>query len=317
MSEDKTNRNVQKSSSILITGGSGLIGRYLTSLLLSSGYSVSHLSRGRSINGDVPTFSWDPEKKIIDHEAFRDIDTIIHLAGANIGEKRWSEARKKEILSSRYDSTKFLFEAVQDSGIKLKSFISASATGIYGNTTSEKIFTEADPPGEGFLSNVCSLWEQAADLFDNSGIRTVKVRTSVVLEISDSALSKILMPARFGFLVRTGSGNQYMPWIHIQDLCNIYLKAVNDDKMQGVYNATAPQHVTHREFMKILGKVINRPVFPVSVPEFILKAAMGEMSEVILYGSRVSSEKLFSSGYQFSFGVLEMALSNILKQEKG
>lgn len=313
MSEDKTTKTVQNISSILITGGSGLIGKHLTSLLLSAGYSVSHLSRKHGGNGKVPIINWDPGKKIIDLEALRGIDTIIHLAGANIGEKRWSEARKNEILTSRYDSTKFLFDTVKGSGIPLKTFISASATGIYGNMTSEKIFNETDASGEGFLSTVCSLWEQAADLFGNSGIRTIKIRTSVVLEKNDSALSKILLPAKFGFLVRTGSGNQYMPWIHIDDLCNIYMKALTDESMRGVYNATAPQHVTHREFMKIMGKVIKKPVFPFSVPAFVLKAAMGEMSEVILSGSRISSEKITSSGYKFRFGTLEEALKDVFK----
>jgi uncharacterized protein len=313
MSEDKISKNVKNSSSVLITGGSGLIGKHLTSLLLSAGYSVSHLSRKPGSNGNVRMINWDPAKKIIDHEAIRGIDSIIHLAGANIGEKRWFEARKDEILTSRYDSAKFLFDTIKENKIFLKSFISASATGIYGNTTSERIFNETDPAGEGFLSSVCSLWEHAADLFGNSGIRTVKIRTSVVLEKNDSALSKILMPAKFGFLVRTGSGNQYMPWIHIEDLCNIYLKALRDDNIQGAYNATASQHVTHREFMKVLGRVIKKPVFPVSVPAFVLKAVLGEMSEVILCGSRVSSEKIIASGYKFQFGTLEEAFKDVLK----
>jgi uncharacterized protein len=313
MSEYKTNENVHGRLSVLITGGSGLIGRHLTSKLIAEGYSVSHLTRKKDSNAAVSTITWDPVKKIIDTDALRGTDFVIHLAGANIGEKRWSVSRKNEILSSRYDTTQFLFNILKDSGVILKAFISASATGIYGNETTDTIFNETYPAGKGFLSNVCRQWEEAADLFGNSGIRTVKIRTSVVMEKDDSALSRILMPAKFGFLVRTGSGNQYMPWIHIDDLCNIYLKALRDNNMHGAYNATAPQHVTHNEFMSVLGKVINRPVFPVAVPSIALKTIMGEMSEVILYGSRVSSEKLISSGYKFIFGNLEDALKDLFR----
>lgn len=312
MPENQTGNNVQKNSSILITGGSGLIGKYLTSSLLSAGYNVSHLSRNNNHSSSVRVFLWDPEKKMINVEAFEGIDFIIHLAGANIGEKRWTGKRKDEIIKSRVETARLLLELIVDRGIHLKAFISASATGIYGAETSSKIFVESDPPAEDFLGSVCRRWEEAADLFGNSGIRTVKIRAAVVLEKTDSALSKLMIPGKFGFLVKTGSGRQYMPWIHIVDLCNIYIKAIEDSNMYGAFNAVAPQHVTHGDFMNVLGKIMRLPVLAVPVPGFILRTFLGEMSDIILKGSRVSSGKIISTGFRFSYKTLEEALNNVI-----
>jgi len=308
MAENQIPQKVSAQSSVLITGGSGLVGRYLTSALLNSGYKVSHLSRKANQFGKVRVFRWDPEKGILDPIALEGVDYIIHLAGANIGEKRWSKSRKDEIVRSREESSKLLYDVVKNNNIQLKAFISASAVGYYGSVTNEKIFKEEDAAATDFLGNTCRLWEEGADLFASSGIRTVKIRTAVVLEKSDSALSKIMMPAKFGFLVQTGNGSQYMPWIHITDLCNIYIKAIEDQQMNGAYNAVSPQHVSHKEFIKTLAKVMGKPVFPVAVPGFILRAVLGEMSDVVLKGSRVSSEKLTGSGYVFSNPELIAAL---------
>jgi uncharacterized protein len=301
-----------KQESVLITGGSGLVGRYLTSLLLSEGYKVSHLSRNHNENGKVSVFTWDPGKQIIDPAAFIGVDYLIHLAGANIGEKRWTAARKKEIVSSRVESAGLLHKTVAGNKFPLKAFISASATGYYGSVTSGKIFTEEDSPGKDFLGNTCRLWEEGADLFQASDIRTVKIRSGVVLEKSDSALTKMMKPARFGFLVQTGSGRQYMPWVHISDLCSIYLKAIKDQNLSGAYNAVSPQHLTHKEFLKTLALIMQKPVFPLPVPAFILYTVLGEMSDVILKGSRVSSQKIISAGHSFLFPEIKMALENIL-----
>jgi uncharacterized protein (TIGR01777 family) len=313
MPENQTGTNSQKNLSVLITGGSGLIGKHLTISLLTTGYNVSHLSRKGNQSGKVRVFLWDPEKKLIDREAFEGVDFIIHLAGANIGEKRWSRKRKKEIIKSRVDSARFLHKTVIDNKIHLKAFISASATGIYGSETSGKIFNENDPAGSDFLGSVCKQWEESADLFYNSGIRTVKIRSGVVLEKSDSALSKLMTPGKFGFLIQTGNGLQYMPWIHINDLCNIYLKALEDSEMGGAYNAVAPQQVTHLEFMHVLAKIMRLPVLP-PVPGFLIRIALGEMSDVILKGSRISSEKIMNTGYSFLFRTLEDALYNIIRE---
>lgn len=301
-----------KRLSVLITGGNGLIGKHLTSSLLSAGYAVSHLSRKIDQIENVRVFLWDPEKRMIDPESIEGADFIIHLAGANIGAKRWTRKRKKEILDSRIDSARFLHQAVTGNRTQLKAFISASASGIYGTETTEKIFNEDDPPSGDFLGKVCMHWEEAADLFAGSGIRTVKIRTAVVLEKNDSALSKLMKPGKFGFLVQTGTGRQYMPWIHITDLCNIYLKAIEDTKMCGAYNAVSPQHVTHRDFMLVLAGLMNLPVLPVPVPGFVLRTVLGELSDVILKGSRVSCDKITAEGYSFIFNNLEAALKNVI-----
>jgi uncharacterized protein len=301
-----------KKETVLITGGSGLVGRYLTSTLLSNGFNVSHLSRNTHHNGKIRVFRWDPEKEIIDPLMLEGVDYLIHLAGANIGEKQWTKKRKEEIVDSRVDSAKLLQKIIADNEIHIKAFISASATGYYGLVTSEKIFTEEDLSAEDFIGSTCSHWEKAADLFANMGIRTVKIRTAVVLEKSDSALSKLMIPSRFGFLVQMGDGNQYMPWIHINDLCNIYLKAITDQGMWGAYNAVSPNHITHKDFIKTLARKINKRVFPIAVPSFILRAALGEMSYVILKGSRISPEKIINSGYRFLFNNLEEALSDLI-----
>jgi len=314
MSGYKTNNNDRNSSSVLITGGSGMIGKHLTSLLLARGYRVSHLSRKVITGGNVRSFKWDPDKGSIDHDAFAGIDFIVHLAGANIGEKRWTNNRKREILESRINSSLLLFDTIQSQGINLKGFISASASGIYGSETSQKIFNELDRPSDDFLGSVCRSWEDAADLFGKAGIRTIKLRTGVVLEKNDSALSKMMIPGKFGFLVQTGSGHQYMPWIHISDLCRIYLKAIEDTEMSGAYNAVAPQHATHKEFMKTLAAVMNIPLIPFAVPEVVLKLILGEMSEIILKGSRLSSEKLLNTGYRFLYSSLEDALFNVINE---
>ena len=312
MPQYQNDTNPIKDPSVLITGGSGLIGRYLTSLLLAEGYNVSHLSRKTNQFGKVRVYRWDPEKNIIDPAIFDGVNHIIHLAGANIGDKRWSSNRKEEIIGSRVNSTWFLHKTISENNIKLKSFISASAIGYYGSISSENIFRESDSAGKDFLGNTCRLWEEAADMFENTGIRTVKIRTGVVLEKSDSALSKLMKATKFGFVVQTGDGTQYMPWIHINDLCKIYLKAIEDRSMSGAYNAVAPGHVTHKEFIRTLANTVKRPVFPVSIPAFALRIALGEMSDVILKGSRVSSGKITNAGYEFLFPELEAALKETL-----
>lgn len=311
MAEVQYHNNVT-APSVLITGGSGLVGRYLTSALLSEGFNVSHLSRGANQFGKVRVFRWNPSGGILDPVVFNGIDYLINLSGANLGKGRWTERRKREILSSRVDSIKLLHNIISSNNISLKAFITASAIGYYDIVTSEKIFSENDEPGNDFLATICRKWEETADLFNESGIRTVKIRAAVVLEKSDSMLSRMMKPAKFGFLVQTGNGRQYMPWIHVTDLCNIYIKAIKDQMMTGPYNAASPEHVTQKEFMNTLSLVMNRPVFPVHVPAWLLKFFFGEMAGVILKGSRISSDKIKGAGYHFLYSNLRYALENVI-----
>ena len=296
---------------ILITGGAGLIGKNLSKKLKENGYNVVILSRNPKPGNSYSVYSWNPDKDEIENEAIKSADYIIHLAGAGIGEKKWSRKRRELIFSSRIKTCELLFNKVQKSGIKLKAFISASGTGLYGTITSEKIFSETDPPSPDFLGEICRQWELAADQFEKSGIRTVKIRTGIVLSKNGGALSRMAAPVRLWIGSALGSGRQYVPWIHIDDLCSIYIKAIADLKMTGAYNAVAPEHVSNREFMRVLARVLKKPFFFPSIPSFVMKLLFGKMSDIILYGSRISDEKIISAGYVFKFPELETALENL------
>src|SRR5258708_33984710 len=224
------------SKKILITGASGMIGAQLTEMLLAKNYSVAHL--GRKKKGNVPSFVWDVSNGVIDKDALQQTDTIIHLAGANVASSRWTEGRKKEILESRVKSTALLFQTLKNNRHTIQTFISASAIGYYGFGEENKIFTEEDNPGNDFLAQVTRQWEEAADRFATLGIRTVKIRTGIVLSKKGGALEKMVKPIKFGIGSPLGSGKQFISWIHIDDLCGIFLKAIEDEKMSGTYNAT-------------------------------------------------------------------------------
>lgn len=238
----------QYMKTILITGASGLIGSHLTSLLLGSGYRVLHLGRSNPKNGRIETFIWNISKSIIDDNAVKQADYIIHLAGAGITDKRWTKERKEEITSSRTKSTRLLFESIQRNNRKPQAFISASAIGFYGAVTQEKIFTEDEPAGTEFLGTCCKLWEASVDQLSSLNIRIVKIRVGVVLASDGGAMPLIARPVRFGLGAAIGSGKQHIPWIHIDDICGIFLKAIEDIEMHGAYNAVAPEPVTNGEF---------------------------------------------------------------------
>ena len=205
-------------------------------------------------------------------------------------------------------------EKVKENNFPLKAFISASAVGYYGAVTSNSIFNETSPPSNDFLGETCRLWEQAADKFNEIGIRTVKIRTGIVLTKDDGALAKMTNTFKMGIGLSLGNGNQYLPWIHVEDLCNIYIKAIEDDKMNGAYNAVSPDHKTYNEFSAILSEIFKTPFGFVNLPTFALKILFGKMSEMLLEGSRVSSEKIREAGFVFLFPELENALYNLIKR---
>ncbi|KAA3613564.1 MAG: TIGR01777 family protein [Calditrichaeota bacterium] len=298
--------------SVLVTGATGLVGKHLCSKLQKKGYDVKILSRQKKARSEYKAFYWNPVENAIDKTALEKTDYIIHLAGANLSSKRWSKKRKKQIVDSRAGTTKLLFESVSRLDKKPMAFISSSAVGFYGTETKDKIFVESDPAADDFLGTVCREWEEAAGLFSKAGIRTVKLRTSLVLS-NEGPLSKILLPIKMGLGSPLGSGLQFMPWIHIEDLCNIFVMALEDSNLSGAFNAAAPEHVTNEEFTKILAKVLNRPLWLPKVPSFVLKAVLGQMSMIALQGSRVSSEKISKAGYKFKYPTLKSALENICK----
>ncbi len=298
---------------ILITGGSGLIGHHLSALLSTHGYNIRILSTNPQKIKKYPAFKWNIEKKYIDPLALEDIDVIIHLAGANISEARWTKKRKQQIIISRVNASELLYEYVHKYHIPIKQFISASAIGYYGTYTSEKIFTENDPPGHDFLANVGALWEDAAWEFNNLNANVAIVRTGVVLAWDGGIIKRLYPLARLGLLSPLGSGKQYFPWIHINDLCNIYLWIL-ENQINDVFNGVAPQFITFKDFVKTFMKILNKKIIMPSVPSFILKIVLGEMSSILLHGSRVSAEKLLKAGFKFSFPAIDQALIDILNQ---
>jgi uncharacterized protein (TIGR01777 family) len=297
---------------VLITGASGLVGSCLSNKLIEKGYHVATLGRKSEKNPSLQNFSWNIEKKEIDENAFEKVDYIIHLAGANIGQGRWTVKRKKEILDSRIKSAQLLFQKITENKQQLKAFITASAIGYYGAVTTDKIFVETDHPSQDFLGETCRLWEESANRFESLGVRTVKIRTGVVLTYQGGALAKMITPVKIGLGASIGSGKQYMPWIHMDDLCNIYIKALEDNNMHGAYNAVAPEHKTNREFSETLTKVLKKKVWLPNVPAIIVRIIFGKMAELVLNGSRVSSNKLIQEGFQFKFPTLNSALIQLM-----
>lgn len=296
---------------ILITGATGLVGSALTKLLLQRGYTVKSLSTNRKITDGKTIFFWAPKYKVIDESVWENVEGIIHLAGANIGEKRWTEKRKQEIIDSRVMSTEFLFQQVHSFNVPLKVFVSASAEGYYGAITNDRIYTEDDPSFHDFLGETCQKWENAAKLFGRIGIRTVKIRTALVLSKDSTALHKMSIPVKLGLGSPLGSGRQYVPWIHLEDLCNIYLKAIADENMHGAYNAVSPEFITNRDFMKTLAETHRKPFFFPAVPASLISLVMGEMSDLVLEGSRVSPKRLTEAKFKFRYENLKSALAEI------
>lgn len=295
---------------VLITGANGLIARELSTRLEKS-YTVRCLTRNKKHDNE---FQWNIKEQTIDETALEGVSHIIHLAGANISEKRWTEERKKELIDSRVDSAGLILKTLKKKNIRLKSFISASGINYYGTKTTEKIFNENDDPGSDFLSKVVVVWEKAADAFleNNLSERVVKIRTAVVLSEKEGALKKMLPTIRMGIGSPLGTGKQYMPWIHIEDICGIYEHALRNNEMSGAFNAVSPQHTTNRNLTEKIAEVLRKPLFMPDVPGVVLKMIFGELADALLEGSKASSDKIRNAGYVFKFPDLKKALEDLL-----
>lgn len=288
-----------------------MIGRHLCPKLKERGFNVIILSRTNKQIKGVTTFYWNPDKKEIDPKAIETADFIIHLAGTNIGEKRWSKKRKLEIRNSRINSGQFILNKIKEKDKKPEAFISASATGYYGSSP-DKLFTESDLPANDFLGETCMLWERMADRFKELRIRTVKIRNGLVLAKHQGALSKMILPINLGIGSAIGNGNQYISWIHIDDLSEIYFKAIVDLQMNGAYNAVAPDIKTNKEFIRILAHVLKKPYWFPDIPSVFIKLLFGEMSQLILNGCKVSPGKILAAGFVFKFPELKAAFGDLL-----
>ena len=295
---------------VLITGGSGLLGSSLTQKLLSENIDVVHLTREKNSKNDVKNYLWNWGKNEIDERCFNGITHIIHLAGAGIAEKAWTQKRKNTIVKSRVLTARLLHSKIESLNIDLKAFISASAVGFYGAQVSEKEFNESDVSFEDFMGNCCKQWENAADLFVPIS-RVVKLRLGVILDKDFGALPRIARMIKNRIGSPLGTGNQYMPWIHIDDAVEIFYKAIRNNEYSGVYNAVSTENITNSILTKSVGRVLNRKIWLPNVPSFILRFLYGEMSDTILKGVKVSNKKIKNLGFKFKYNKIDEALKYI------
>jgi uncharacterized protein (TIGR01777 family) len=295
---------------VLLTGGTGFVGKHLTDVLIDKGFSVSILSRSQRKNTpSITYYKWNLKENFIDPEAIIKADYIVHLAGEGIAEKRWTKKRKEAILESRIKPIELIHSVLKENNKTLDAFVSASAVGIYGAKTTQEICTENTPPAKDFLGTTCQKWEQAADQMTLLGIRTVKIRTGIVLGKDEGFLKKITPSFKAGLGAILGTGRQYLPWIHVEDLCQIYVKAIIDSKLEGAYNAAITDNTTNATLSRILAHLFGYTMWMPKIPPFLIKFVLGEMSVAVLEGQRVSSEKIQKTGFEFQYTDIEATLS--------
>jgi uncharacterized protein (TIGR01777 family) len=309
---------------VLITGGTGLIGRALSAKLLERGYGVvvltrrdSNARRGATSDptGTIQYAHWDPKAGTIDPSAVAQADYIVHLAGAGVAEKRWSSGRKKEIRESRTESSALLVKALGEIPNQVKAVIGASAIGWYGEdpaVPNPQPFEEAARADGDFLGVTCQEWETSVTAIRDKGYRLVLFRTGIVLSKEGGALAEFRKPVKLGLAAILGSGKQMISWVHIDDLCRLYIEAIERDDWLGIYNAVAPRPVDNRTLTLELAKRLKGRFFvPVYIPSFLLKMGLGEMSVEVLKSVTVSAEKLRRAGFQFIFPTIESALDEL------
>jgi uncharacterized protein (TIGR01777 family) len=298
-------------ATILITGGSGLIGTALTTALIKDGHTVRHLGRGGKGSGTVQHYTWDIRRRTMDTAALEGVDHIIHLAGAGIADKRWTPARVKELIDSRAESARLLLRTAQREGSRPASFISAAGINYYGAVTTAHTYTEQDPPGTDTIARISVAWEAAVDEWSPL-CRVVKLRTPIVLSPTGGALAKLAMPVRWGLGAPLGSGRQWMPWVHLSDLVNVYRHALASPGINGAYNVSAAEQVDNRTFTRTLATVLGRPLFLPAVPAFALRLGLGDLSSILLGGSAASSQRLRDTGFVYRYERLEDALKELM-----
>jgi uncharacterized protein len=305
---------------VLITGGTGLVGGALSRLLLDKGYRVIILSRSKApsstksfTHSNLSFAYWDIKKQEIDIAALQAADYIIHLAGAGVMDKKWTAAYKKEIISSRAESARLIVDSLRNNTNKVKAVISASAIGWYN--TGENVHTEEEPADDSFLGETCKLWEESMEPVTQLNKRLVKLRIGIVLSKDGGALKEFMNPLRFGIAAILGSGKQVISWIHINDLCNLFVFAIENEQLYGAYNAVAPNPVNNKTLTITLAKKMKGKFYlPVHVPTFILQLMLGGRSVEILKSSTVSCKKIQDAGFNFQFKTIETALENVVKK---
>lgn len=299
---------------VLITGGTGLIGKRLTTLLLQKGYEIAYLTRKKSSIPSVKVFEWDVKNNYIESGALENTDYLIHLAGAGVADERWSEKRKREIFGSRTDSIELISRQLKALHILPKALVSASGSSYYGEDTGDIQHTDHSPPASDFLSEVTIAWEKSADEIAALGVRTVKLRTGIVLSKDGGAVHKMAQPAKFGFGAPLGSGKQWLSWIHIDDLCRMYIEAMENDTWHGAYNAVATPPATNEYFTRQICKALHKPQWLPNVPAFALRLVFGEMANVVLGSNYVINERIQDeTDFKYQYPDLPEALENVLR----
>ncbi len=302
---------------VVITGGTGLVGKALTQALLQKGYEITILTRDPSkVSGmqGVRYAAWDVKNQTIDEAAVSDAEHILHLAGAGVADKRWTKDRKQEIIDSRVKSGELLSKTIQNNN-NLKSFVSASAIGWYGPDPAipnPSPFTEDEPYSKDYLGTTCYKWEQSVQPLQNAGKRLVKLRTGIVLSNNGGALKEFIKPLRFGIATVMGSGKQVVSWIHIDDLVNLYITAMENENYSGVYNAVAPYPVSNKHLVEELARNVKGKFYTLTkVPSFVLKVMLGEMSIEVLKSATVSAQKVLTENFQFKYPSITTALEDL------
>ncbi|MFK7806935.1 MAG: TIGR01777 family oxidoreductase [Saprospiraceae bacterium] len=301
---------------ILIGGGTGLIGQRLSEMLTERKHTVRLLSRSPEKIKKYTAFKWDLATSEIDEGALEGVDGIINLAGAGIADKAWTAKRKQLIIDSRVKGNELLVEILKKKNQQVEAFISSSAIGYYGDRGSEKLPEAAAPGNDGFLSESCILWEGSAKTAAPVCERLVIVRTGVVLSTKGGALEKMLLPFKFGMGNYFGDGTAYMPWIHIDDICRIFIKAVEDKMMQGIFNGVAPESATGREMAFAIKEARDSFALVTGVPEFALKIAMGERVTMLTNSTRVVPERTIEHGFKYLHSDLVPALEDLFENKK-
>ena len=304
---------------VLISGGTGLIGSHLVNHLIQKNYDIIILSRKKNQTSDNPKISysyWNIKDNIIDAEVVRKADHIIHLAGAGVLDKKWTQEYKNLIIESRVKSAEMMINCLNESNHNVKTFVSASAIGWYGKDEKPLIrkegFVEGDPSSDDFLGKTCVLWEAASSRVATFGVRLVRLRTGIVLPNRGGAFERYKTPLKFGIAPILGNGKQVVSWIHIDDLCRMYCEAIENNYLNGNYNAVAPEPSTQKDLIMKLGQQMrNRFFIPVYVPRFAIKLLFGKRSIEILKSETVSDKKIKSNGFTFLYPSLESAINDL------
>ncbi|HEY5392306.1 MAG TPA: TIGR01777 family oxidoreductase [Hanamia sp.] len=311
-------------ANVLISGGTGLIGSHLSKFLAENGLDVVILSRNKNSTSENPKISysyWNVKDKVIDVEVVKKADHIVHLAGAGVMDKKWTEDYKKKIEDSRTKSAELIISCLKEGEHNVKSFVSASAIGWYGADSKlpgkNEAFIESDMPSKDFLGETCVLWEASVEPVTAMGIRLVKLRTGIVLSNKGGAFKEYKTPLKFGLASILGSGKQIVSWIHIDDLCRMYFESIKNNYLHGSYNAVAPEPVSEKKLILTLGqKMRNKFFIPIYVPAFSLKLIFGKRSVELLKSTTVSNKKIKATGFTFLYPSIEAAIEELVANKE-